>query len=438
MNYWIGELANKAPGTRLKYQDYFTKFCVFTKKTPNELIEQRKVDLRAEDPREQRGIECLLKAFMVQLKDQGNSPATQQVAFAAVKSFFESNEYPLRTKRSDYPKGESLGSRAITKQLIKQILDDTKRMRDAVKMRALLLFLKDTGLRISDVRSLDYGHVRTGLEKDLEFIPLQLVTQKAKTVAKTFVGPEAIEALKLYLEKRRKGTRRMAPETITDDSPLFRTNKQGSAKRISRQGLSSMIRFQCLRTGTAKLSAHSFRKYLQTSLDAAGVSPNFVDQIIGHKLLNSRGVYSLPTDEQLLTAYKDAYPQVRIYPDKTEVEERVSKLEDQLTERNGVIADLMSNGNKKNSELANMKTQVATLKTQMDGMMRLFQAITEQKGQSVKLQNPPPGLSEVYAWKFPDEDAAKIFGVPIEKIEEAKEKLRQLGKQRQNKQEAEA
>jgi integrase/uncharacterized coiled-coil protein SlyX len=360
MNYWIGELASKAPGTRAKYQEYFQRFCAFAKKTPNELIEQRRIDLKADDPREQRGTESLLKAFMVELRDKGMSPATQQIAFAAVKSFFESNEYPLRTKRSDYPKGESLGSRAITKQVIREILDDTKRMKDKHKMRALILFLKDTGLRISDVRNLNYGHVSDGLEKDLKFIPLQLVTQKAKTVAKTFVGPEAIEALRLYLDERRKGTRRMPPEVITKDSPLFRTNEQGPVKRISRQGLSSMIRFQCTKNGAKRLSAHSFRKYLQTSLDATGVSPNFTDQIIGHKLINSRDAYSLPTEEQLLKAYMDAYPLVRVYPDKTEVEERIAKLEEQVTERNGTIAELLTNGTHKVNEMNEMKAQMAS------------------------------------------------------------------------------
>ena len=38
----------------------------------------------------------------------------------------------------------------------------------------------------------------------------------------TFLGPETAYYLKLYLEQRRKGTNKMPPETITDDSPLIR------------------------------------------------------------------------------------------------------------------------------------------------------------------------------------------------------------------------
>ncbi len=380
MSYWQAELADKAPGTQAKYQEYFTKFCVFAKKAPDELIEQRRLDLKADDPREQRGIECLLKAFMVKLKEKGMSPATQQVAFAAVKSFFESNEYPLRTKRSDYPKGESLGSRAITKQGIREILDNTKRMKDKLKMRALILFLKDTGLGVSDVRNLNYGQVRDGLENNLQFIPLQMLRQKTKTTIKTFLGPESVQALKEYLEERRKGTRRIRPETINDESPLFRTNEEGPVKRVSRGGLSSMVRFQCLKNGGTRLSAHSFRKYLQTSLDAAGVSPNWTDQIIGHKLINSRDAYSLPTDEELQKAYMDAYPHVRVYPDKVEVDQRISSLEAEVADRNKVIAGLLTNGDKKTAELEALTAKVREIEDSKPALEALLKRVLELEG----------------------------------------------------------
>jgi site-specific recombinase XerD len=88
-----------------------------------------------------------------------------------------------------------------------------------------------------------------------------------------------------------------------------------------------MLAFHCQSVGEAKLSAHSFRKYFQTQLEAAGVSPNWIDQMIGHRLINSRDSYSLPSDQQLREAYEKAYPQLRIYPEEVEVEERISKLE---------------------------------------------------------------------------------------------------------------
>jgi hypothetical protein len=63
------------------------------------------------------------------------------------------------------------------------------------------------------------------------------------------------------------------------------------------------------------MSAHSLRKKLQTDLERAGVNTNWIDQILGHKLINSRDAYSLPTDEELREAYKEAYKFIKVYPE---------------------------------------------------------------------------------------------------------------------------
>jgi hypothetical protein len=39
---------------------------------------------------------------------------------------------------------------------------------------------------------------------------------------------------------------------------------------------------------------------------------NWVDQVLGHKLINSRDAYSLPTDEELRDSYIQAYPYVSV------------------------------------------------------------------------------------------------------------------------------
>ncbi len=78
-----------------------------------------------------------------------------------------------------------------------------------------------------------------------------------------------------------------------------------------------MIRNAFLRVNEANLSPHSLRKYLQTSLEEAKVNANWIDQIIGHELINCRGAYSKPTDEQLKEAYTQAYQFIKVYPDPT-------------------------------------------------------------------------------------------------------------------------
>jgi hypothetical protein len=62
------------------------------------------------------------------------------------------------------------------------------------------------------------------------------------------------------------------------------------------------------------MSAHSLRKSLQTNLEKGGMPTNWIDQVLGHELLNSRDAYSLPTDEELRETYEKAYDQIRVYP----------------------------------------------------------------------------------------------------------------------------
>jgi len=209
------------------------------------------------------------------------------------------------------------------------------------------MFLKDSGLRVGDLVRLKYGDVADGLERGEKFISLKLVTQKSKIVAKTFIGEETVELLKKYIERRRKGTRRVPPEKVTRDSPLIRHSSE--MKRTSRSGVSSLIGQYVQKLGlNGELSAHSLRKYTQTQLEVAGVHSNWIQQILGHRLVNSDGSYSKPTDEMLKNAYVKAYDVLRVFPravttddldnlakENKRLKEEIAKLKERQDQING-------------------------------------------------------------------------------------------------------
>jgi integrase len=217
-------------------------------------------------------------------------------------------------RRGDYPKGDSIGVRIATKEAILKAIEH-KATRHKAITNAVILFLKDSGLRVSDAQLLNYADISRGLASEAKFIPITLITKKVKITARTFIGEEAIQALRTYLEARQHGTRRLPPETLTENSPLFRTWNLQTVKRIPRTTLSNVVRTAFYRINEPAVSAHSLRKYLQTNLEAANVNVNWIDQILGHKLINSRDAYSKPTDEQLQEAYAKAYKFLRVYPD---------------------------------------------------------------------------------------------------------------------------
>ena len=316
IDYWISELAAKNDATKEMYLKNFAKFIDFTGKTADELLLQRQENQTDKDPKIQRQIESQLIKFISAKRDDGLAPATLQIYFASIRSFFEIHYFPLRMRRGDYPKGESLGVKIARRETILKVIEN-KANRNKPTLKAVILFLKDSGLRISDARLFNYGDIAKQLERGDTIVPLTRITQKQKTVAKSFIGTEAIQALKIYLQQRQNGSRHVPPEELNNESPLFRTWTNGTVKRIPRGSLSSLIRQAFLRINEPNITAHSLRKYVQTKLEVAGMNVNWIDQILGHKLINSRDAYSKPTDEQLQEAYTQAYKFLRVYPDPT-------------------------------------------------------------------------------------------------------------------------
>ncbi len=224
MQYWQSELANKEEGTKQRYQEYFNEFLSFVGKTPDELIVQRQQNLLNPDRKIQRGVESLLLAFLAKKKAEGYAVATRQIYFASIRSFFEIHYFPLIMRKGDYPTGDSNGVKRATKEAILKALNN-KHQRNKLTIKAIMLFIKDSGLRVSDIRQLNYGDIAKQLENGETIIQINVITEKTNLLAKTFIGEEAIKALKEYIEARKQGSkdsRNVEPEIITKDSPLFK------------------------------------------------------------------------------------------------------------------------------------------------------------------------------------------------------------------------
>lgn len=74
-------------------------------------------------------------------------------------------------RRGDYPKGESFGVRRATQEAIRKVIEN-KHNRHKETVKAMVLFLKDSGLRVSDARLLNYGDVSKQIERGDQFIGL--------------------------------------------------------------------------------------------------------------------------------------------------------------------------------------------------------------------------------------------------------------------------
>jgi site-specific recombinase XerD len=278
--------------------------------TADQVLAQRIRDTASLDRKILKRMESIFRQFLAYEKTKNYAPLTLQTIFASVRSFFEIHEYPLMMRKKDYPTGDSNGAKRANKEQILKALE--YKARNKATTTALIMTIKDSALRVSDMRLLKCDLILDNPNADV--IPIQRITKKTKMLAKTFIGEEAITALKAYLDERRKGSRAIEPEAITRESPLFRTWQRGEAKPMSREDMSTLIRNAFLSAGIKKVSAHSLRRYYQTAMEEANVNVNWIDQMLGHELVNCRGAYSKPTDEQLEASYKRAYNNIRVYP----------------------------------------------------------------------------------------------------------------------------
>ena len=197
LKYWHDELTSKEESTRDLYEENFAEFLQFANKNADELIIQRQQDLLSKDLKIQRRIESQFLAFIAEKKKEGYAIATLQIIYASIRSFFEIHYFPLRMRRGDYPKGDSEGVKRATKETILQVLQNEK-AKNRRTANPAILFLKDSGLRISDARRLNCGFFLEAIEKNpsTELIQINVITQKTKLLAKTFIGKEAIKRLK--------------------------------------------------------------------------------------------------------------------------------------------------------------------------------------------------------------------------------------------------
>jgi integrase len=316
---WQDEIKTLAENTRELYREYFAKFLEYTGKTADKLLQDRITEIGSRDKATKRKAETTFKLFLATMKNF-YKPKTMQSIYASIRSFYDAHEYPLIMKKRDYPKGEGIGQLRATPEAAKAIYEKAN-----IPIKALITTLNDTGLGVSDIRHLKCNIILENPQAKL--IHIRMIRQKTGDRIHTFLGEESIQALKDYLRLRETGTENISSETITPNSPLFRTWQHGQPKIPTRTNLSSLIAQAFNRVGYKHMSAHSFRKKLQTALEKSKMPTNWIDLILGHKLINSRDAYSLPTDEELEEEYEKAYNQhIRINP-KTETPKQTPIIE---------------------------------------------------------------------------------------------------------------
>jgi integrase len=378
---WMAELASLRKSTKYVYGQHLRYFCDWIEKTPDELLQTREADLKKEKPTEQRRMERQVKKYLASLTEQEKSRGFKKQAYAAVRSFFARQYVPLQFFRSDAPRGPPPTPRVARKDEIRKMLTYADE-----RARALILTLCQSGLRISDAVNLKYGDIREDFEANRTPCLMQVVTQKTNTPTVTFLGQDAIDALHVYFNLRKRGTVRyygpkarkgIPAETITDESPLFRTRESSHVKRVSVKQATEIIRMVSVKAGVGFISAHAFRRWFQTTLEQAHIPPNWVLRMMGHSLPGVEGSYSRPEIEQMRDAYKNAelYLSLVGLPEATlQTVQRLQNQIKELQEKNVELKQRVNGYSTQTQEIASLVGIVEKLGREVEELKRKVKA----------------------------------------------------------------
>jgi len=272
------------------------------------------------EPYENDWLPNLVKDFMREMIEDGKSPGYARHINSYMRFFCKASHITFQLDREDVPQGDSIGKTVISHRQILTIWDRCIK-EFKLRNRALIAFLKDSGLRPIDVSGLDVDDYLKALEAspNSEFAIFRpILTTKKGRKAYPIVGPDAIEALNLYLDGRNTGPLFEAKEMIKGT----KRPKEG-LKRMSSMDISSV--FSTLTGGLVngdRVSSYSLRKFHATSLNAPrpdlelpSLSEAYIAILQGKKRPGTFGPYNQPWETgQLLEEYVRHYPKLSLKP----------------------------------------------------------------------------------------------------------------------------
>jgi len=298
------ELANLAPGTALRYRKSVSGFVEHLGIELEELYQFHKQYLDDGDPRSDRVVPLKLATYIKGRVGVDWKPGTGHNTAVAVKHYFMANSLIFPLRPTDIPSAAHSGSRVIQNDEMLRWLELCVGSRSEFRNKAFTLATKDLGWRSSDMTRLNVEHVLEAQVIDTErgrfrvFKPF--ITQKRGVYAYPHWGPEAEEAVMLYLDGRTTG-----PLFLARENKRWDTNAIGALYNRFRK-----------RMGEDKITHHSLRKFHRTKLESC-IPESYVKKLQG----KATDAYIQPEQTGELTkAYIENYDVLRVFTKDVELE----------------------------------------------------------------------------------------------------------------------
>jgi integrase/recombinase XerD len=244
--------------------------------------------------------------YILDLKSHSYKEATVARKVAAVKSFFSFLQAEGKVKANPTetlasPKvGKSL-PKPLTVQEIDELLEQPARRNtpEAKRDRAMLELMYATGLRVTELVSLDLKDVQL----DSENPHVRLVGKGNRERQLPLFDTAAVEVTE-YIKVARTRLVGNRPETA-----LF-VNRRG--ERLTRQGFWLILKGYAEDAGIqGRVTPHTLRHSFATHMLRGGMDIHKVQELLGHANISTTQVYTQVSREHIREAYEKAHPRAR-------------------------------------------------------------------------------------------------------------------------------
>lgn len=225
-----------------------------------------------------------LNAYSLYLRERSYAPSTVARKTAAMKSFsaFLWREGLLRQELGatlSTPKVDKYLPKAISQddvaRLLHEPLRETPERPESLRDRAMLEVLYATGMRVSELVSLDLDDIHP----EDGSIRCQGKAGRSRVVP---LGQRAIEAIHTYLQHARQRL------TRADTKPLFVNHRGG---RLTRQGFWLILKSYAEKAGIDGITPHTLRHSFATHALNKGAELRDVQHLLGHVSISTTQVY---------------------------------------------------------------------------------------------------------------------------------------------------
>jgi integrase/recombinase XerD len=230
--------------------------------------------------------DTILEYVMFMKAEQEYASSTVARKVAAIKSFFHYlvEQGQLRddpTATLDSPKVRKRPPKSVSPEDMERLLNEPSRKQTpkALRDRALLEMLYATGLRVTELVSLNVDDV------NLASSTTRVVRPKDRRERIVPIGSRALGPLRDYLERGRIQLLRDPDETA-----LF-LNHRG--KRLTRQGLWLIVKHYVHEVGIVEgVTPHTLRHSFAAHLVENKAELEYVQEILGHANISTTQVYT--------------------------------------------------------------------------------------------------------------------------------------------------